>query len=177
MLPDDLKDRLGFIIHGGYSKRFHTVDTLRTQDISQHSFGVAWLCELLSGMTASKNLIMAALAHDLAEHQVGDVPSPTKRSCDVIYNALEKLEEERIAGVGLLYVLTPDEQRILKLADILDGMIFCLHERQLGNRTTHLRVVYGNFLSYSRLLDRSVDEVVFFNYINEQWRELNERSK
>jgi len=141
--------KIDFIHNGGLSKRFHTVDTIKTQDIAAHSFGVAWLCEFLSDGKASKNLIMAALAHDLAEHIVGDIPSPSKREMGIVdslhsyemtylrANSLSKYEEE----------LTQGEAVILKLADNIDGMLFCVRERRLGNKS--ISVVYGRFLKYA----------------------------
>mgnify|MGYP001572832873 CR=1 FL=1 len=137
-----------FIFNGGYSTRFHTVDVHTRQDIGNHSFGVAWLCELLTGGGASKNLIMAALAHDLAEHMVGDIPSPAKRALGIskMFDEFEgkHLEEAGIAKYG--NSLTPEECDILKYADMLEGMTFCVRERKFGNQ--NVDIIFGRFYSY-----------------------------
>lgn len=141
--------QLDFIYKGGASKRFHTLRTIQTQDIAAHSFGVAWLCELLTGGQASKNLIMAALAHDLAEHRVGDIPSPVKRDMGV-GELFHDYEMGKLAIVGLSKYydeLTEGEGYTLKLADMIDGMMFCLTERNFGNST--IDPVYNNFHLYA----------------------------
>ena len=173
-MPENLQKRFDFIFDGAQSKRFHTVDTLRAQTIAQHSFGVAWLCVLLSESPASSDLILAALSHDLAEHKVGDVPSPTKRALRETGDALEIHEEGFLRDVNLFYFLTEKEKTILKMADILDGMLFCLRERQLGNSLPHIKEVYSNYLRYAQELPRSATSDLYINHINSKWRELHE---
>lgn len=168
-------DTLGFIYSGGNSKRFHTVHTIFSQNIAEHSFGVAWWCEALTNKGASKNLIMAALAHDLSEHIVGDVPSPTKRKVASLANELDGLEAHHLDVAGLIYPLAPEEKRILKLADILEGMMFCVRELQSGNRSPQISYVYENYISYTITVVKSEEEKLYINQINRLWRDLHER--
>lgn len=139
--------RFWFIFKGGKSKRFHTESVLQEQDIAAHSFGVAWCCEIITGGKASKNLIMAALAHDLAEHKVGDMPSPAKRKYD-IGNRLSVVEEGLLLEQRLAYYndLTQEEEKVLKFADLLDGLLYCYKEKMLGNN--FIDEAYQNFYSY-----------------------------
>ena len=140
---------LDFIYNGGASKRFHTCRTQNTQDIAAHSFGVAMVCEKITEGRARKELIMAALCHDLAEHIVGDIPSPAKRGLG-ISKQFGEYEESilRANGLGSYEAsLSADEQRVLKLADIIDGLMFCLSELRHGNK--HLAIVFKNFHSYA----------------------------
>lgn len=174
-----------FIFNGGASKRYHTVDTLKTQDIAAHSFGVAWLCELFTGGKASKNLIMAALAHDLAEHVVGDVPSPSKRALKIgeLFDGFENklLSENGVSAYG--EALNPEEALILKLSDMTEGMLFCLRERTLGNRS--VEVVYGRFRTYAQeALERypapehAATIMTILDEIHNEWKEItNDTSK
>ena len=171
---------LEFIFNGGESKRYHTVDTIKTQDIAAHSFGVAWLCEILTEGYATKSLIMCALAHDLAEHIVGDLPSPSKRAMSNLAAEAFNAYEEDVLTYGLSnkysskIVLSKDEQRTLRLADMFDGMLFCLRERQLGN--TKIGTVYVRFKDY--VLEQeplTSTETRVFHEINHQWRSINER--
>lgn len=137
-----------FIFNGGYSTRYHTVDVHTRQDIGNHSFGVAWLCELLTDGNASKDLIMAALAHDLAEHMVGDIPSPAKRALGIsaMFDEIEGKHLEE-AGVGWYKdALSMPEKIILKFADMLEGMTFCVRERKFGNK--NVEVIFERFSSY-----------------------------
>jgi 5'-deoxynucleotidase YfbR-like HD superfamily hydrolase len=170
-----------FIFDGGYSTRFHTVDVHNRQDIASHSFGVAWYCEGLSGGEASKDLIMAALSHDLAEHIVGDVPSPAKRSLG-LSKQFQTLEDKYLAENGLMKYfdnLSENDNRILKYADMLEGMTFCLRERRLGNR--NVEVVYQRFSSYILELMRDPqctitmsNLVIILENLNDQWKEATE---
>lgn len=148
-----------FIFNGGMSKRFHTVDTIKHQDIANHSFGVAWFCELLTQGRARKVLIMSALTHDLAEHMVGDIPSPAKRALGIgeMFNAFET-EKLKVAGLAHYQEeLTEGEELTLKVADMLDGCMYCIRERKLGNR--NVEICFGRFYSYaSEVLTKPRDE-------------------
>jgi 5'-deoxynucleotidase YfbR-like HD superfamily hydrolase len=134
-----------FVYEGGLVKRFHTMDTLKENSVAQHSFGVAWLCYLAREGKPSLELIMAALAHDLAEQAVGDIPSPAKRDLHV-GSRLEELEARIRDNNGLPDLLSDEEQRTLKLADCLDGMMFCLHELRRGNK--NVCIVFDRYRSY-----------------------------
>ncbi len=171
-----------FIFNGGLSKRYHTVHTLKEQDIAAHSFGVAWLCELITEGMASKNLIMAALAHDLAEHIVGDIPSPAKRALG-ISEMYGKFEADYLSSAGVghyIEQLTAPEANILKFADMLDGMMFCVRERRLGNK--NIDIVYARFNSYIWELVEKFKVLVVPTYvlmaanitkaINKEWEDL-----
>lgn len=138
-----------FIFSGGSSKRYHTVETITSQDIAAHSFGVAWLCELFTEGCASKNLIMAALAHDLAEHIVGDIPSPSKRTMGIgqLFHAAE-LQELATAGLSKYDDdLAEGERYTLQLADMVEGMLYCIKEMRLGNR--NMKIVFERFYLYA----------------------------
>ena len=68
-----MKHTLDFILAGSEVKRYHTVTTLVSETVGHHSHGVAMMCLMFDPM-ASRQLLMAALFHDLAEHQTGDIP-------------------------------------------------------------------------------------------------------
>lgn len=151
-----------FILDGGMSKRFHTSATIKEQNIAAHSFGVAWWCELLSGGMASKNLIMAALAHDLAEHQVGDVPAPAKRKYPAIKQLFDTAEEEILRDNGLhryYNQLSSLEKDILKMADAMEGAWFCLYEMMLGNKFAG--IMFERFLDYYAQTAIKYDDKIF----------------
>lgn len=137
-----------FIYEGGSVLRYHIVDTIKSQDVAAHSFGVAWWCEILTVKTASKALIMAALSHDLAEQFTGDIPSPAKRAMDISSRVAEYEQNHLKEASVYSYMedLQSGEEFILKLADLLDGMMYCLRERKLGN--SNVRIVYARFNSY-----------------------------
>jgi 5'-deoxynucleotidase YfbR-like HD superfamily hydrolase len=122
---------------------------------------------------------MAALAHDLAEHVVGDVPAPAKRSLGIgkLYEAAEQrcLDD---AGIGhYSNNLSPWEYDILKLADCFEGMIFCLRERKFGNR--NVDVIFGRYTSYvaevvSKMtaLPEKMRAIQLLEDLNKEWKEI-----
>jgi 5'-deoxynucleotidase YfbR-like HD superfamily hydrolase len=140
------------LFDGGAVARFHTMPTLKENSVAAHSHGVAVFCMLMSD-DASANMLKAALVHDLAEQYTGDVPSPSKRLLD-IRSKLNEAENRLLGTVGLCYEgeLSPEEARILKLADCADGMMFCARERMLGNRSKMLKQAYKNYGTYVHTL-------------------------
>ena len=142
-----LYDQLNFILRGGKTKRFHTADTLMPQTVAEHTFGVAMFCQLIDP-GCRKEVILAALTHDLAEHQIGDVSSPTKRAYPELKAFMDRAENDWLNMFGLNYPekLTEEEKRTLKYADIMDGMAFCIRERGFGNRS--IQEVWDNFSGY-----------------------------
>jgi 5'-deoxynucleotidase YfbR-like HD superfamily hydrolase len=137
-----------FIFNGGASTRYHTATVFNRQTIADHSFGVAWFCELITDEFASKDLIMAALAHDLAEHLVGDIPSPAKRKLG-LSKQFQELEDAELDTAGLLMysrMLGEPEQQVLKIADCMEGLMYCLKERRLGNK--NVEIIFERFCQY-----------------------------
>lgn len=143
---------LEFVERGGAVKRYHALTTLISDTVGQHSFHVAWICVLLwkainDDEDPSAQLLLAALSHDLAEQEFGDIPAPTKRAVA----AMEKvahLEDAHLRQHGFNYTdkLTPAEHFVLKMADYLDGLRFCNHELDLGN--SRMMVVRGRYIGY-----------------------------
>jgi 5'-deoxynucleotidase YfbR-like HD superfamily hydrolase len=137
---------------------------------------VAWLVWLLTpgwATAARFRLVMAALAHDIAEHEVGDMPAPAKREMG-IRDLFGRHEATLLNEVQLHFEdnMDPEEKRVLKLADALDGAYFCLSEAALGNR--RIGQVFMNFRSY-------VEEFAPFNdtedelitYLDNAWGRFN----
>lgn len=135
-----LRDRIQFAYEGGLVERFHTRTGIRPNTDSQHSHGVAMLCYFLTDGACSSSLLMAALTHDLAEHFVSDVCGPTKWMIPGLNDQLSELESAKRAEFNLDFetLLGQGELFILKLADQLDGLMWCVNERWLGNRKVEL---------------------------------------
>lgn len=138
--------------------------TLREETVGHHSHGVAMLCVLLCP-SVSADLLKAALMHDLAEQITGDIPSPAKRE---YYHGgnFDELERRLINESGLKFPsLTDYEKRILKLADIAHGALFCVRELELGNR--RMRTVLRRYQQYAESMQLSLHELELFNTIAE----------
>jgi len=161
-----MNPQVQFLLDGANVRRYHTVTTLVPETVGHHSHGVALLACMLSPDTPSINLVFAALVHDLAEHQTGDIPAPSKRMFGIgdQVNAIEETILEH-SGWGP-EALTPAEARILKLADIGQGALFCMEEIQRGN--TKMALVFDRYISYAEGMNLVGTEKQFFDNIKEQ---------
>jgi len=139
--------QLEFTRDGGAVKRMHTVRTHNPQSVAEHSYGVAWLVWALSDEAPSANLLMAALAHDVPEVEVGDIPSPTKRVLGG--SAMQSLEDKAMLDHNIpVFELTEQEALILKVADMLELAFYCVDEHNLGNRNPRLHTMFHNVMGY-----------------------------
>lgn len=156
---------LEFMWNGGNTRRFHTMPTLTIDTVGHHSFNL--LCILLFlREDLPAHVLRAALKHDIAEHVVGDMPAPTKRALpnymgvrtptghisERSFREAFGEHEAKVAeahGVNLEEdALSDAEKWLLKLADALDGMRFCIQERRMGNWHPKLVEAFSNFRSY-----------------------------
>jgi len=149
----DPRQEMIFLLYGRSVQRFHTVPMLHGVTLAQHQFGVAWFCYLLTKGSCSVDLLMAALSHDMAEQVWSDVSAPAKRALE-IGDLLDKNENKTLAENNMLFTLTLGQKFVLKLADCMEGMLSCIHERRLGNR--YAEAPYERFHSYVAELVRNV---------------------
>lgn len=104
--------------------RWVVAPTIRRQNVAEHSFNVACICDILLTKHAygddplmKLEVLRFALYHDADEAYTGDKPAPSK-------DGTRRAPEE----------LTPAEV-VLKVADLLDAYLFCMEETQMGNHT------------------------------------------
>lgn len=115
----------------GSVKRFHTKRTIHTQNLAEHSWGVALiLCRIC---TPNVEMLKAALYHDLAESVTGDTPATAKWASYDLKTSLEKLEANFNKRMGIDYLLMPEEEECLRWADMLDLIMYCQSEVDMGN--------------------------------------------
>lgn len=185
-------ETLEFILNGAETKRYHTQPTLREQTVGAHSFSAAMLVALIAqeadpvnGVGLTLPLVMAALTHDLPEHKMGDLPAPAKRSLPPLENGMSfrahwgAMEVQHLQSVNLDWeaLLCPQQLRWLKLADSMDGALWCARERAMGN--TLIRTVYSNFRSYiEELSPRGCEETSpmvkdIIAYIDDLWEQAD----
>ena len=117
---------------GGAVKRFHTLTMLKENLNSSHSWGVATLIQDIAP-NCSKEVLLAALYHDVAEHITGDVSAPTKWRYPELQDVLRKVEREVEDNLGIQIKLSTEEERLLKFADMADLVLTCISEYRLGN--------------------------------------------
>lgn len=128
-------------------RRFHTWPIIREQRIDEHSYGAALIAMYLDPQL-NGDILKAVLFHDLAEWFTGDTPGPAKRMSQELKNGLTKLEEACEEYLGTNIPLDDYGKLIVKLADNLEGLMYCFEERMLGNR--NIDQAFKNYLLFIR---------------------------
>jgi len=146
------------VMDGVGVRRFHTHRTLHQQTVGEHGASVCLLLYLMTRGACRKELFVAALLDDLAEYYTGDIPSPFKRSVPGLRDRVHDVGDIWLADRGLVPPqLTEQERGLLKLADSMDGLLFCAREVEIGNRK--MLAVGDTFLGYvSELLQGNLSE-------------------
>lgn len=160
-----MRKRIEFFLDGAETERYHTIRTLQRETVGHHSHGVAMFVVLMGG---SEGVLRAALFHDLAEHILGDIPSPAKKKFG-IGEQVNELEEELLKAAQFSVELGDRSKRMLKFADIFQGMSFCSREVKMGN--TKLASVFYRYKTYAEELMPCGVEREIFDAIVETWNE------
>jgi 5'-deoxynucleotidase YfbR-like HD superfamily hydrolase len=137
--------------------RYHAAPTVRPQTVGHHSFGVAVIVIYLTSGDASANLLKAAVLHDTAELFTGDIPFTVKRDNADIKTTFDELENRAYAERLLeMPELTKEERCVLKLADTLEGYLWCVKHESSGpvrsrwkNALTNALVKFADLVSPS----------------------------
>lgn len=196
--------QLDFIYAAGETRRFHTWPVLRKQNVADHSWHVAMLGFVLYGQEEpgiTPAFMLALLTHDMAECQMGDIPSPAKRRMDALLELKDEtttfrqqwgIAEQEVAsryGMDWEKYLDAEEQRRFKLCDSFEGAFYCVRERQMGNKL--IAEPFKNFCKYISELLQDIDEDAplepraetvherewgVFTYIKAQWETANGNS-
>lgn len=120
------------ILNSGNVVRFHNHAGIDKQKNSEHEWGTALIVQHIFP-ECSKELLLAALTHDAHEYFTGDIPFPVKQSCPELKSMLASLESKWEAENGIDKNLTSEEKVCLKIADVLEGMWYCLVQVRQGN--------------------------------------------
>lgn len=115
-------------LDSGKVVRYHSaVDIPNKQTVAEHSWGVAVIVSYLAGKGLTLPLLLEAIGHDCGEIHMGDAPAPVKWAAPELGAMLKKEEEKfRTSNTSMPpQFLTIREGHILKLADMLDGFVFC----------------------------------------------------
>lgn len=135
-------NKLSVMMNAFSIKRYHTIQTLRTQTVGDHTARVMALALYLGG--DSLNLMKAILEHDALEIFTGDIPATAK--WDVEFNkAVDQLENRfnRDVGLDMGKSLSEEEATILKVADMLELCLWCSEECYMGNENMNAVFLRG----------------------------------
>lgn len=152
-------------------RRYHIHAPILNQNVGEHTYGVmcyVWLLSRMRGQTRpSAALLTAALFHDTAEYKTGDIPAPTKRGSLEIKRFFDNFEAKVLSDLGIEYPeLTAAEEHMLKLADTLEGLVYCQREVKAGNHL--MRDAFDNYKNYALSLKLTEEETSLLQYILEE---------
>lgn len=158
------------VVRSAKVKRYHIQNTQQTQTVGEHTYGVVWLVYLLSGGACSKPLMLAALMHDTPEYVTGDVPAPVKKLGE-IKSVFDDMEKSVFDELFLNFPeLNEEEHGLLKLADCLEGALFCLSEAQRGNRL--IKTCLLEYIKYINTLAPTGLGLQIFDNVKELTRDI-----
>jgi hypothetical protein len=103
----------------GAVKRYHVKRTHRTQTIAEHTFGMLMLVK-----------------------QVTEGPAPIKRVHPELGPLMDSIEQD-LYPLYRDYTLTQEEAALLKWADRMELVLWCLEEFKMGNTYTKPTVARG----------------------------------
>jgi 5'-deoxynucleotidase YfbR-like HD superfamily hydrolase len=114
--------------------RMHTAPQQHRENIAEHTWGVIYLL-IRYFPDCSKDLLVAAHAHDTGEQATGDMPGHVKWADKDFGEKLGLMEQEHIAKLGYPVIsLSQEEEYLLEILDKTEFAVSCLHELRLGNK-------------------------------------------
>lgn len=136
--------------------RWGIVRTVRQQNVAEHSFFVAIYADQIAELASWKGdraaLLRHALAHDWDEILTSDIAAPAKRvmkkaagaKWDAFCLWLLKLMRERYDDYDrwMIHEQNNEIEEIVKIADILEAVMYLAEEENLGNKNVATRREY-----------------------------------
>ena len=122
-------------LQGGHVARYHTRPEVgNNQDVAGHSWRASVILTTL-WPDISREAILWVIYHDVAEAELGDLPATTKWNYPAIAKLYKKAEQEyeNRLDLPLNRELTKEEQRKIKICDMLELVFHCKRQTQMGN--------------------------------------------
>lgn len=115
-------------------KRYHAKRVLREQSVGAHSFNMMLLVQQVMP-NCRKEVLLAVMHHDLPELVTGDIPAPIKRAHPMLGPLMDEIEQD-LAPLYHDFKLFEDEAAVVKWADRMELVLWCLEEYRMGNTYT-----------------------------------------
>ena len=109
--------------------RYHQHTLINQQNVGRHTYGVVQIIRTIHP-NCSKELLLKGLDHDVPELASGDIPHPVKKFKD-IGKIIQEYEKDFVTETQV----SETEFWILKIADIMDLLLYIEYEKLLGNKT------------------------------------------
>lgn len=135
------------ILDGGWIERYHIKGQrmLTRQSVAEHSWRMAAIIFSIRP-NCSASLILATLFHDVSERVTGDLPANVKRVNPAIAATVNEVSTAEEVRLGIRFLLSPAEQKLLAWADRFEGALHCFDELEMGNRKIiHTLMRYINY--------------------------------
>jgi hypothetical protein len=122
--PEQFKE-LEAVMRFAAVKRWHMVETRKTQTLAEHSANVAALAYVMATNCPimyfghAGEILPGALFHDMPEVFTGDIPTPSKRWLDK--DRLD-LAEQTITPRIFIVPLRDDQKMMVKICDLCDSI-------------------------------------------------------
>ncbi len=160
-------EKLETIYDAQFINRYHTVPLggLR-QTVGAHSYAVVVLLDQLWD-NCSKNLLLSALYHDVPEIVLGDIPATAKWSYPDVQKVFKKAEQKVMKDLDIDFVLTDRELNRLKMADMLELVMYC---HKLNDSNPRMKLIMQTGVNY--LMD-NYSQLPDFNPVKQVLRKLN----
>ena len=160
-------EKLETIYDAQFINRYHTVPLggLR-QTVGAHSYAVVVLLDQLWD-NCSKNLLLSALYHDVPEIILGDIPATAKWSYPDVQKVFKKAEQKVMKDLNIDFVLTDRELNRLKMADMLELVMYC---HKLNDSNPRMKLIMQTGVNY--LMD-NYSQLPDFNPVKQVLRKLN----
>jgi len=149
---------LADLARSGHVTRWHSVRTSRDQTLAEHHYMVTRISNRLAKGIIGPDLTDSALLqimeyaslHDTPELLMGDLPSPLKRHIEKLSgdaNPIEAIEQEIAPWLfemkAVMKDTHPEHLIIIKLADIIDALVFIIDEGIGGHAKQVTQRLYG----------------------------------
>jgi len=123
-------------LQGGHVVRFHTRPEVgEGQNVASHTWRALIVLTTL-WEDVSKEAILWLLFHDVAEAELGDLPATTKWKYTELAQEFSKAEfkyEKDLELPVMLQDLTEKDRNLVKMADMLELVLHCKRQIQMGN--------------------------------------------
>jgi hypothetical protein len=134
--------------------------------VGAHSYAVVVLLDQLWD-NCSKNLLLSALYHDVPEIILGDIPATAKWSYPDVQKVFKKAEQKVMKDLDIDFVLTDRELNRLKMADMLELVMYC---HKLNDSNPRMKLIMQTGVNY--LMD-NYSQLPDFNPVKQVLRKLN----
>ena len=151
----DLKEKIYNTRMAGRIRRLHIRPMNgEEQSVAAHTWGVAMiLLDLFPEV--SKETLVFALRHDVAEVCTGDVPANVKWANPELESTLEWMESEFLKKMGWPdTVPSAYDEFAIKVADRVELIFYCLEQIYMGNW-----LLYDVFENAAKKLDEDVKDL------------------